>query len=432
MISAGRSHLSQVYRKNPADAAVFFALCCCALPVFGWLMLLWKSHGVFTQYDIVFDADPSARLEQFAHGWNGAIVHPILDYIVSLPLRAITVVTGRLHLTGPPIPFRESVAVWVTPAVSALKTGVGYLFGRLVGGTRTGSVGLSLLVGFSLSPAVFGALPEHLPLTAFMFTAAFAWAAAVQFQVVPDREDVWMLLTFLVTGFTVTNIVPVSFLFFACRLSRGESWRRGLAATALLALISGGAAIATSLIYARIMPRPDRVTTFTKKYLRRPDRPRALRFLPSLATSVIGTYPGTIPNDAARAANVKGLHQMDLQFSYDILPLTAWRWSVTLVILAIVAAGAWSGWRADPRFGGLAIGALGILLFNFALHWIWGAEWLLYSLHWHAALMTLLSGWLVGGARRTGIFMVLFGVGAATSSALVIARMLIVLEHTPR
>ena len=109
-----------------ADAWLFAGLSLVSLVLYGWLMRLWQAHGVFVQYNIVFDADPNAGLGQFAHGsipYGSAagFAHPILPFFLSVPFRVIAALLEGAHLISDPSLLRESMALWVAPTCSAVK-----------------------------------------------------------------------------------------------------------------------------------------------------------------------------------------------------------------------------------------------------------------------------------------------------------------------
>ncbi|MBK5292005.1 MAG: hypothetical protein JJE04_10050 [Acidobacteriia bacterium] len=396
-------------------------------------MLLWKSHGVFATYNIVFDTDPNARLSQLAHGLGAeSLAHPITVFLFSWPLRAVSEVVDWIHGGSDPIQLRESIAVWITPLGSSIKVGIAYLTGRVMGASRVGGLGLALLAGFSLAPAVFGALPEHYPLSGLALTATFAWAAAVQFGAAPNRYLVWLALSLLVTGISITNIGPVLSLYLVCRLSNGQTLRRALASAAVLGLLSVGIMTCVSLACYRTVRGPDpagATVSFVARYLRRPALEIGMRYGVALATSVIGPYPAVIPNQWAVARKAEGKKEINVQFSYDASPLTAWTWARTLAILSLAGLGAWQGWRRDTRFRGLSIGALMVLGHNGILHTVWGTEWMLYSMHWHPALLMLLAGWLVRSSQGGAWMLLTLGLVSAVDAAMVIREMLQLLER---
>ena len=417
------------------DARIALALGCVSLLLYGLLMLLWESHHVFAQDNILFDADPPSRFSQLAHGWGDhTLAHPILPYIFSVPFRMIAAVFLKLHLAHDPVQLREAMAVWVAPVCSAIKVGIAYLTGQMIGASRRGSLGLALLAGFSLAPAVFGSVPEHHALSALVLTATFAWATAVRYVLIPDRYAVWLALTFLATGLTVTNVVIVLIIYLASRLSAGHEWRRALAAATLLGILSTGAAIGLSIVGARVMKEPVMGATarLANSYTRSPNVERGVQYAAALGNSLIGPYPAAMPNDSALTPRGKSAHELNVQFSYDILPVTAWTWTRIALILGLAGFGAWYGWRGDVRFRGLVIAALLVLAYNGVFHSLWGTEWLLYSIHWHSALLMLLAGWLVGSKSNGGRMLLMLGILCAADAALVIREMLVVLERVAR
>src|SRR5260370_34066333 len=92
-----------------------------------------------------------------------------------------------------------------------------------------------------------------------------------------------------------------------------------------------------------------------------------------------------MPNESALTPRAKSANQLNVQFSYDILPMTAWTWTRIALILGVAGPGAWHGWRGDVRFRGLVIAPLLVLGYNGVFLSLWGTEWLLVSLLPHCA-----------------------------------------------
>ncbi len=415
----------------PSDFWVALVLTCVSLPLYGWLMTLWKVHGTFAQYNILFDTDPNQRLSVLANGWGGdGFVHPILPVLFSLPFHMISAVLTRVGLVGDAAAFRVQMALWIAPTMSAMKVGLSYWGGRMLGASRVGALAIALLMGCSTSALVFCAIPEHHPLSAAALAALFVWAIAVQFNVVRDRNVVWGALVFLAGGLTITNLLPALAVFFVMRTAREGSWRKACAATAILGVICGGLAIGVSVAGSSLIRNSEdaveRTTEFTGSYLRRPDLERSVRYLVALANSVSGGKPAVTPNTLPPDGEPDEGHFLNIQFSYDALPASAGAWR-TVLTLAVIFLGLVYGWRREVRFRPIAIAALLVLLFNGVLHSVWGAEWLLYSMHWQAALAMLAAGWTVRSSRFGGGLLMAFAVVVAIHSVMVIRGMLMVL-----
>src|SRR4029077_17246407 len=148
---------------------------------------------------------------------------------------------------------------------------------------------------------------------------------------------VWLALTFLATGLTITNVVIVLIIYFASRLSAGHEWRRALAAAALLGILSTGAAIGLSIVGARALKEPVMGATarLANSYTRSPNVERGVQYAAALGNSLIGPYPAVMPNDSALTPRGKSAHELNVQFSYDILPVTAWTWTRIALILGL-------------------------------------------------------------------------------------------------
>jgi len=74
----------------------------------------------------------------------------------------------------------------------------------------------------------------------------------------------------------------------------------------------------------------------------------------------------------------------------------------TLAFLGLFAVLAVLSLRSATRLRALALAALTILAFNWLLHCFFGAELILYSLHWLVAIPVVFAGSVVSGHRQAG------------------------------
>jgi hypothetical protein len=406
-IVKGKLPVNHSSNWGPPDVRLALILAALAWFAYGWLVWRWQSLGVFRQFNIIFDTDPNSRMAEMSHGWSqGGFVHPLLWLLFSFPLRMIAGAMHHLRVIADPAPVREVMLLCLLPLLGSIKLAASYAGSRALGGSRGAGTAVALLTGFSFGPAVFGALPEHFAVSGAALTCVFAWAGAVQFGWARDRFVVWIAFAVLLAGLTFTNLVPVLILFYTTRFVWNKFWWRPLVATFVLAVFSAGITLAVSRLGASLLGNASSQlkasVDFADSFFRKPGADRAMRFLPTLAYGIAAPVPAETPNLLHRQPENRGWRFVDLQFSYDAKPVSFSDWMLTFGVLGIVGLGAWKGCQQEPRYRPLAAAALLTLAFHWILHTLWGSEWFLYSMHWHAALLTLLAGWVATHEKWPG------------------------------
>jgi hypothetical protein len=405
-----------------------------SLIVYGWLMILWRNHGVFAQYNILFDTDPNIRLGSLAHGWGSeGLVHPLFSYLFSIPIRFAAWCVGKFSSVGDVVLLREAIAAWIAPSVSALKVFIVFLVGRAIGASLLGAGGLCLLAGFSFAPAIYGALPEHYPMSGAALTIAFAWALAVSQGRMRDNHFIWFAIAVLVAGMTLTNCAAVLALFFACRIASGMPIVKAFVGTFLLGLAAisfttGSAALAGKISQSQVSSTG--MTEFVGSYWRKSIADEPVRYLSALANTIAAPVPAVMPNSLIDKERAQGRKAVDVQFTYDNRPVAGAGWLRILVMFALVVGGAIQGWRSPP-FRPIVFAAILVLVFNGVLHIAWGSEWFLYAMHWQPALLFLLAGIQFGNRKVGSMLLLTTGLFSALWSGVVIREMLTILERAP-
>lgn len=399
---------------------------------YGWLMILWRDHGVFAQYNILYDADPNIRLTSLAHGWGSeGLVHPLFSYLFSIPIRFVVWCLDKFFAVGDVVLLREAIAAWIAPLMGALKVFVVFLVGRAIGATLLGAGGLCLLAGFSFASAIFGALPEHYPLSGVALTLAFAWAIAVSQGRLRDNYLIWFAIAVLVAGITLTNCAAVLALFLSLRVSRGIPIVKAFIATVVLGLAAisfttGIAVLAGKVTQTNVSTSG--MTEFIGSYWRKPSTDELRRYASALANTVAAPVPAVMSNTLIEKERAAGRKVVDVQFTFDKTPLDTAGWLRMIVVFALVVGGALQGLRSPP-FRPIVVAAILVLLFNGVLHSVWGSEWFLYAMHWQPALLFLMAGWQIGKGKRASLLLLMAGLISAIWSSVVIREMLKILEQ---
>lgn len=295
-------------------------------------------------------------------------VHP-LELLVGWPVcRAVASLLGTF------LPSHYAMILAPRLVVAAVAaTGVGAL--AAVAG-RQGIAGaryvLLLPVYLLFTANTVVALPEHFGISHGLLSIAFAVASLASHEGLTRIVLGWLAV--LAAGTTLTNgLFP-----FACLVQKVVRSVR-LGTTISLAAITGVAGI--TLLLAR---QSDSIGWFVHRFLN-------MRVFENPAEAVLQAvlsfvYPAIGPTPA-----VKPVLGSPLAVMYTPFDVTAYSWVQGLGALAWVClcgACVVTALRSEVTRS-WALGLLGWILYNAALHNIWGDEIFLYSPHWSWALMGL-------------------------------------------
>lgn len=410
----GRSRLGR------GDVAACVALFAAALAVEAYLAFRFRDLGVYAWYNVFFDADPNERLADLAHGYNGrSLIHPNLGNFFSIPLRAIAKAFAMAGLIAEEEPFREYLALWIVPLLTAAKTAVLFLTFRRLGASLYVASGVGVLALVSMSQLLFGALPDHFAISGALIVFATYYALRVLERPDKERDWIWAALAFLMIGVTSFNALFFLALYVAAGGPQGSPFLTRAIRGSVIAAICGAAALALSLAtrYALTGAIADADDVSTNPYFFFARAIEQLgRFPLSLALTLAAPEPGVIDNALA----LKTGQGLGIQFTYEHLqPLThglipAFGAAALLLGAALGAA------RLDARWRALIGASLAILTVNWLFHGVFGSEQYLFSQHWHSALLMLVAAVFHAGEK---------GAAALSRSALTLGALFALLMN---
>lgn len=351
---------------------------------------------VFAQYDVLFDADPNIRVIGFAHGWgafNRNLMHPNLANFINPPLRFVA---RSLQMAGvvseEVLTVRRSLALLVTPLVSALQALALVVLFRRLGSTWFPALLLALLGSVAFSQLIFGSLPDHFALSNLVLTGAFILSVELA-RGETIHWPAWLLLGWLAAGITLTNLLIVALLLWVPLLMRQRRWRWPTRQAAILV----GIALAVTFVSFHLLnlgydaePQPPPAAVQWSGNFWRDDPAVNLRRFPTaLADAVAPTGPQAIPIRYLWPRDSRYIFQFTLDEGGEIFSRRNLLGTAVFVLLI-------AGTLAHLRVGGhrrtLALAALAVLAFNALFHALWGHEYFLYSQHWLTASLFLLAG----------------------------------------
>ena len=344
--------------------------------------------GAFDQLDVIFDTDPSTRIQFFAAGgWRQrCFVHPLIRF-VSLPIRGAAIFADQTGITvAPPKVFRRGLGMLVAPVCSALTAVVMFRVFRGAGFGDLAAAAGAILHQVTFSQMMFGSIPESFVLSGLGLSLVLLCGL-----VLPTSDRVawprWLAVGVFTTGVTITQIIPTCLMFAACCRCGGRGVRETARATALL----GGLSVALALSISSLLTFPNAGSS--------PLTPAAqaahyAKFFPSRplehAFGMIAALPNSIAPPPARVVHNRRdeSNRYQIRFTLESVSHPGTIFAVWMLFLV----GLWLGLRSDaPVQRALCLGSVAIVLYNCLFHALWGYEWFLYSQHWLTPMVFLMA-----------------------------------------
>lgn len=418
--------------------AVSVALAAFSVAVHFVIMRQFEALGVFAQYNVLFDADPNARLGVISHSWpSGETIHPMLlnsvhpyfSYYFGPLIRILAKCLTFVGATGQSEPaLRVALGVLVMPIVSGLQTGVLCVV-LFVLGYRPHQVALIATLGIvSFSGLIFGSIPEHFALTNLAVTVLLLFAAAVVRGGRTIRLWHWSVVGAFATGITITNIVIFGIIHGCTELVRRRKFWPVTAKTVLVCLSVFAVVIATALAIAKLHQLneapPSSDGGFVSSFLdvERPSLWDELdRAATALGNAVAPTYPETKQDPLVTNARIGFV--FTLKTSPSIFSAAA---PLGLLTFLGMVFGGLSMIVRGGHHRSFALISIAVLGFNIVFHSFWGTEHFLYSQHWITPALILLTGVLFGTRLREPMVSGLLGlyvIAVAASNLSIVVRM---------
>jgi hypothetical protein len=284
----------------------------------------------------------------------------------------------------------------------------GALARALSGGDWRPALAATALTGGSFATLLAAGIPESATFAALATPAPLLlWLARRGRPLAAAETLAWGALAAVAFGLTFTQVANVA-IALGVRLweRRGDGARTLAGRAASAGLVALALAVALGEAQARLYPGTPRFWTLDPVSAERPFvRTAAIERAPAAHSARLLLHFGVIDFAAPRPALSDFLMRDHGIPTWSLSAEEAgWReWRGLPLALAVclgaalAAALRWGRWR-DPRL--LAPGLC--LLFHFALHWLYGREYVIYAPHWHGLLVATLvaAAWNGGRARR--------------------------------
>jgi hypothetical protein len=241
---------------------------------------------------------------------------------------------------------------------------------------------LALLYAASFSLLIFASVPDHFALGGLSVMLSL-FAAARTLMTRKAHSWLWVVAGFLALGITITNALAFFLLLIGSYLSVFEV-RATLRRAAAICLVAGAATIAMAAgmahAYHAAPETPSRMTDWASHYF----RPHPLE---NFATFPLALGAAVAPSGVMTEPNTFMTKQSHYNFQFEpVQPYDSIGAPTLLQITFLIAAlaGLILALRRRPgtdlRRVAAACGL--ILLFNAALHAVWGGDYFLFSQHW--------------------------------------------------
>ncbi len=385
--------------KAPRRPDLLLALTLAAL-VFSWnytVERVFDRDRVLDQYDVLFNADPIARLDAISNGKgeaNDLVTHPGFKLYFSRPIRLVGKAARKAGLIADASRaesnLRRQLALLVTPAVSGLTMAVAYALFTCGGLTRPRALLMTLICCTSFSQLIFGSLPDHMPVSSLLVTSLLLLAYDMVCRDGPLRWGSWALVGGLYAGTTITNAAPFVILFATARVVSGRAWkpaaREVVLMTAAMLAVTLGIAVA-GRVTAWSTPLPfKKVQHHASSYLKRDVHKIPAALLESFATGGFGAGEHA-PAGREEQYLLSGRTMLKRFDTAETLPL-----ALQIAFCALLLSGTAAWCRGDGSGRAVSAAAVGVIAFHMLLHSFWGIASFLYSQHWLVPVGFLLAG----------------------------------------
>ena len=379
-----------------------------------WLEKRWDRLEVLQQFDVLFDMDPNLRLAGISRGVEAfRLVHPNFGNYFRIPIQVVVRGGSAAGLwRGQESEIARQLALLVTPGVAGLSVAVMLLVLSRLGLSLWQSLLVASLGAVSFSQLIGASVPEHFPLGGLCLGLGFLQAAREINRGGIPHWPVWCLVGVLAAGTTITQAIPILILCFATALSNGltrlEGLKRVILVGVAIGLLTYGSAFLLNRVFGEQLQSPQGPADATRQAEpRERSGYRGLlehhwtwvqRFLRQDADA--GTLLVRIPEVLTNTLAPRHVREQPLdsgtqrQAMYDFgFTLEGTGSAGAMAGLSVLlVSGILGSRRGTKALRVTTLGAIGILVFNIALHTLWGREFFLYSQHWLVPLLVLLAG----------------------------------------
>ena len=358
-----------------------------------FMAVSWYNKGFLQFYNIFFDADPNTALASFAHGTWGrhAVTHAFME-LFAIPVRVIEMIFLQTGVVYDRLVFRETLALVISPAFSALSILYFYRFLGAVDINKQDSIILTLFFAFAFTNLIFAILPESYAISCFLITYIFYYYASCKQTSSKGSVIIWFSLAVLMAGITITNIAVFFMVYFAhsfknIRLSPFESLKRTvLFSLAAIIIVFAFYFLSHSLLNleAGSGGTVSGVARFITTSAEQAEL-NGLNILSASINSLVAIQPEIFTNEHCKRSSLISCNSINFTRSINS---PGWILA-SCTILFLAAFTIMRKIKLSPTRDIYLLSLL-ILLFNFILHVLFGRDMFLYTQHWIVPLCIIL------------------------------------------
>lgn len=340
--------------------------------------------GLFSANDVFFASDTYGNLRSFAHGWNwgrAAISHTLIEYF-AIPIRVLQISLSYLGLIEDPKPFREILALSISPLFSTLTIFYFYKILFSLGFDEKNTAIYTLIFAFSFTNIIFGVIPETFAISCFLITVLiYSYIRTVNNKNV--KYLTWILLSFFIPGITITNSVIFFITYFMKKYTIDESGLLRSFCSAMGLTVLGLTCVIVlfflnSVIF-RFEPGGEGGVEWITKYL------SYRLFFDNFISLIVVSFNSLVALNFNFIDHHLYSHLNELSFGKDSSIL----WVVLLILFCFIVL---TNYLSSTRqFKNIILVSTFIISYNFLFHMLFGQEMMLYTQHWITPLIILLS-----------------------------------------
>lgn len=353
----------------------------------------WQIAGYFNNYDAFFDADPNTTLSSLIEGnRRNAITHAFLE-LISIPIKAIQFAITNFGISEDPQIIRTNIALAVAPLFSTLAIILHYKTLKLIIKDTFEIYIFTLFFSLACSNLMFAIIPETFSISGFLISLLIYQFFLSRSKLENDKTShssegrIWFILAVLLAGITITNTFIFAIVYFI-HLSRNTKFSYINASKETIKK-SALAVITVAIIFLLSrwlldLPigsegRPRWVLIFFPSSIN-----QVLLNITNLFSTSYTALFALFPTNKVAAVHADYYTISFIKTYKDYLWLTGLILGHSLLIYFSRNQFRNKHWRDVYLISTI------IILYNFALHTIFGREMFLYSQHWMSALSLII------------------------------------------
>jgi len=360
----------------------------------GYIALWLSRHGVFDQYNVMFDADSNMRLSMISNGWpNEGMTHPLLHLLFSIPIRIIVNITDFFFHVADPVALRSQIGIFIVPVFNGIGTLLLFWTLGLIGLTLTSRLLVSTLGIVGFSSLIFGSLPEHFAISGTMLYLLYPLSLLLPNLNFPRSWSIWTGVGTALAGITITNIVPFAVFSWLAQVATGQSLLKAGVRTLFLSVAVISITLGIAKAANTIFDIPDQSYAVTR-YLRS-SMDEVLSIVHAIPNAMASTVVASSPVAVKNELGVKNGDRYLFQFS-TTGPIRLHVIINSLLVFSIFLLGVIRMASLETRFRMLLWGSVLAILFSLGLVTAWGGnDPFLYSQCWRPFFMVIIAGTLL-------------------------------------